>query len=161
MKDLDKRLVKDLTSKLFLGYIVPGKPPQKPLDHKNLTGRYLVNIPEIMSHLDDNEGVWCYNDLCTLRINTFLEKYPNGPIGHSKKNPILEESGTYNSLLTGAKYYIKFTSNDINTGHIVVPATYDMDYKLNIQVKELMDHPIEEKKQQILGSAGDSSWSGQ
>lgn len=159
MKDLDKRLVKDLTSKSFIGFIVPGKPRQDPIDKKNLTGRYLVHIPEIMYDIADDEGVWCYNDLNKLRINTYLEKYPNGPIGHSKKNPILEESGNYTPLLTGGKYLIKFTSNDLNSGHIIKPINYDVDYKLEKQVDELKASPVK-TKQVASADPGGMSWGG-
>lgn len=90
----------NLTQKEFLGKIIP-KGTSGEFDLK-MKGRYKVHIPELLPHLEEDEGIWCKNHVHGWRIT------PSDS----------GEYGSYYPLHPGTYVMVKFQSNDFNSGYI-------------------------------------------
>jgi len=103
-----------LTGKEFLGQIIP-KNSTNYYDSK-LQGRYRVYIPELMPHIENDQGIFCKNHVTKYKITGSHDG----------------EYGQYFPLHPGTYVIVKFQSNDFNSGYIDRIVS---DYKQNTNVE--------------------------
>ena len=103
-----------LTGKEFLGQIIP-KNSTNYYDSK-LQGRYRVYIPELMPHIENDQGIFCKNHVTKYKITGSHDG----------------EYGQYFPLHPGTYVIVKFQSNDFNSGYI---DRIISDYKQNTNVE--------------------------
>src|SRR6056297_3588452 len=89
-----------LTEKEFIGQTVP-KDVDEFYDYKR-QGSYKIHIPELMPHLEKDEGIWCKNHTNKWNIT------PSD----------LGEYGSHYPLQPGTYVIVKFFENDINAGYV-------------------------------------------
>lgn len=104
----------NLTQKEFIGHVVP-KEVEEFYDYK-LQGSYKIHIPELMPHLNNDDGIWCKNHTNKWNITP-------SDIG---------EYGSHFPLHPGTYVVVKFFDNDINAGYIDRILS---DYKVNRDVE--------------------------
>ena len=91
----------NLMDKEFIGTIIPKGSPRE-YDNIKMKGRYRVHIPELMPHMEKDEGVMCKNHTSNWRITP-------SDVG---------EYGSYFPLHSGTHVIVKFHVNDIQSGYI-------------------------------------------
>ena len=91
----------NLTDKEFIGTIIPKGSPRE-YDNIKMKGRYRVHIPELMPHMEKDEGIMCKNHTNNWRITP-------SDVG---------EYGSYFPLHSGTHVIVKFHTNDIQSGYI-------------------------------------------
>ena len=90
-----------LQDKEFIGTIIP-KGSDKEYDDVKMKGRYRVHIPELMPHIEKDEGIMCKNHSNKWRITP-------SDVG---------EYGSYFPLHPGTHVIVKFYTNDLLSGYI-------------------------------------------
>jgi len=116
-------MVKDLTGKTFVGYVLDKKDPAG-------MNRYAVYIPELMSNnIPGSKYVFLKNG-----INTFVKT--RNPFSTNKE---YISYGSYTPLIPGTKVLIEFLRNDINSGIIIGT---DADVKTPVNQEKAQDYHL-------------------
>ena len=132
----------NLIQKEFIGQTVP-KEVEEFYDYE-LQGSYKVHIPELMPHLEKDEGIWCKNHTNKWNITP-------SDVG---------EYGSHFPLQPGTYVIVKFFDNDINTGYVDRILS---DYKTDrdVEAQDCVDPipAIEDRDEQYLIFKTPKKWS--